>query len=304
MAGRGFEFVQVDVFTDQQFGGNQLAVFLDGRELSDDEMQSIASEMNLAETTFIEPPEDPNNIARVRIFTTKRELPFAGHPVIGTSWVLATMGRVPEGERNITLELGIGPMPVRLEGPSNNPSFLWMDQGEAEFGDEVAARTQVAIALTLDDDDLLPDVPIQTGSTGLSQLYVPLKDRETVDRAIVNHVPLNDIDMGLEGDLTAVFFFAPEPGNRAYSRMVVNDAGNVFEDPATGSASGPLGAYLVKEGLASGGDIVEMMSEQGTKMGRQSFVHLRVENDNGEPGRIEVGGQVVPMFKGTLTIGE
>lgn len=301
--GRIYELVQVDVFTDRQFGGNPLAVFPSGEGLSDQEMQAIALEMNLSETTFVLPPANPDHAARVRIFTPSQELPFAGHPTVGTAWVLATRGAQPAGARVLTLELGIGPVDVTLQGDLGNPEFIWMNQGRAEFGKIAQKRDEIAASLGLTASDLAEDLPIQAVSTGLPFLYVPLADEETVDRI----QPRPDQVVPLLSEViqrrVGVFVFAADPAsNRAYSRMIGVFAGGFREDPATGSASGPLGAYMVKYGLASDTPAAEVVSEQGTLMGRQSFVHIRVERDGDEPGEIQVGGQVVPVFTGSLTI--
>src|SRR5215831_988691 len=141
---RTYPFVQVDVFTDRIFGGNQLAVFLEPDGLSDAEMQAIAREMNLAETTFVLPPSRSDCAARVRIFTPSTELPFAGHPTIGTAWVLANHGRLPTSSIEFALEEGIGRVPVRLEG-----NTIWMSHREAEFGPPLANRAEIAGALSL-----------------------------------------------------------------------------------------------------------------------------------------------------------
>lgn len=313
-APRTYRFLQVDVFTDRVFGGNPLAVFPDPEGLSDAELQAIAGEMNLSETTFVYPPARPDAAARVRIFTPSRELPFAGHPTIGTAYVLATLGRLPAGASEIVLEEGIGPVPVRLEGDPANPGFLWMTHPAARF--EPAAgpdeRAAVLRALGLVPDDALGGVngpPIQVGSTGLPFLYVPLRDRAAVDRVVLDERALSAARG--EGGPTGVFLFAPEPAEdeeaargiagRAYSRMLAPGAG-VQEDPATGSASGPLAVYLVKERLmpAPADGTVRFLSEQGTAMGRQSFVHLRLDLAGGEIRRIEVGGGAVPVIEGTL----
>src|SRR3989442_674473 len=148
-------FVQVDVFTDRVFGGNPLAVFLDGRGLSDDEMQAIAREMNLSETTFVLPATRPDCAARVRIFTPAAELPFAGHPTVGTAWVLATRGRLG-GRARAALEEGIGPVAVELEGEPARPTFVWMSHRDAEFGPPVSDRAGVAAALRLEPGTLPP----------------------------------------------------------------------------------------------------------------------------------------------------
>ena len=171
---RRYPFVRVDVFTDHIFGGNQLAVFLAPDGLSDDEMQAIAREMNIAEITFVFPSTQSDCVARVRIFTPARELPFAGHPTVGTTWVLAREGRLPAGSREVVLEEGIGPVPVRLEGDLTSPSSVWMKQRDAEFGPELTNRGAFARALALEEGDLLGGQPVCIGSTGLPFLFIPL----------------------------------------------------------------------------------------------------------------------------------
>jgi trans-2,3-dihydro-3-hydroxyanthranilate isomerase len=292
---RAYQFVQVDVFTNRIFGGNPLAVFLDGRGLSDGEMQAIAMEMNLSETTFVLPPEDAAHAARVRIFTTSAELPFAGHPTIGTSWVLRDRGVVPENADSFVLELGIGPITVRVDR-----DFLWMDQGAATFGPVVEERAAVADAIGLSQDDLLPDMPVQPVSTGSPFIDVPLREPAMVVRVAPKLDAYQQLVARVCGGVRSAFFFAPKSDGGAYARMIGIGRGMLREDPATGSANGPLGAYLVKYGIVRGEGVVEIVSEQGTAMGRQSFIHLRVASENGEPGRVEVGGQVVPVFEGVL----
>ena len=303
---RQFRFIQVDVFTDRIFGGNPLAVVLDAEGLSDEEMQAIAREMNLSETTFVLPPTRPECATRVRIFTPGLELPFAGHPTIGTSFVLAWEGLLPAGAGQFLLEEGIGPVPVRFEGDPAAPApacRAWMGHGDAMFGPELQDRQGIAGALGLSEADLLPGAPVQTGSTGLPFLYVPLRDRATVDRVVVEGQALRRCF--LEGEPPNLFVFAPDPdpdAGRVYSRMFGADAIGIPEDPATGSASGALGAYLVRYRLVTPRDEVRIVSEQGTKMGRQSFIHIRMRVDGGEAREIEVGGGAVPVLDGTLRL--
>jgi trans-2,3-dihydro-3-hydroxyanthranilate isomerase len=296
---REYAFVQVDVFTERIFGGNPLAVFLDGRDLADGEMQSIAREMNLSETTFVLPPTRPDCAARVRIFTPARELPFAGHPTIGTTWVLATEGRLGDGTQ-AALEEAIGPVAVELEGDPRRPGFVWMHHREPSFGPAVQDRTAVATALGLDQADLCPQVPICTGTTGSLFLYVALRDRGAVDRAVL------DVDAMRrafgEAPLPGVFVFAAERPTGVYSRMFAPHTSGIPEDPATGSASGPLGAYLVQHGLLGPGDPMQLVSEQGVKMGRPSSVHIRVRAGGGGTTDIRVGGGVVLVLEGRLRL--
>ncbi len=299
--GREYRFVQVDVFTERRFGGNPLAVVFGAEGLDERRMQAIAREMNCSETTFLLPPTRTDCAARVRIFTPAREVPFAGHPTIGTAWVLATEKLLPAGATRFNLEEGIGPVELTLEGAPTAPSFLWMRHGEARIGPALADRAGFARALGLTEADLLTGAPVCTGSTGNSFLYIPLRDRETVDRAQLD-VPALLAAQG-EGPKLGVFVFAPDPdpgARRVYSRMFAPHTSGVPEDPATGSASGPLGAYLVERGLVKAGDSLDIVSEQGTLMGRQSFVRIRIAMSGGRITGILVGGGVVPVIDGRL----
>ena len=293
--GRTLEFVQVDVFTERVFGGNPLAVFLDGRGLTDGEMQAIAREMNLSETTFVLPATRADCAARVRIFTPASELPFAGHPTVGTAWVLATRGRLG-GAARAALEEGIGPVAVELEGDPARPAFVWMRHRDAELGPPVAGRAGVAAALGLEPAALHPSAPIQTGSTGRAFLYVPLRDRAAVDRATLDVAAMRRAaGEGVPG----VFVFAPEPEG-AYSRMFAAELG-VMEDPATGSSTGPLALFMMRHSLAPSADGARFVSEQGTKMGRRSFLHIAVHGPMGRDG-IEIGGHAVDVSEATLML--
>lgn len=299
---REYRLVQVDVFTDRPLAGNPLAVVLAAQGLGDAEMQAIARENNLSETTFVLPPTRSDCAARVRIFTPAQEVPFAGHPTLGTAWVLATEGLLPPGTRRFALEEGIGAVPVELEGAPERPAFVWMSQRDAAFGPVAKDRAAIAAALGLGEADLRPDAPIQPVSTGNPFLFVPLRDPATVDRAALDPRALL-AGLGESGAL-GVFMFAPDPRHgpgRVYSRMFAPLAG-VPEDPATGSASGPLGAYLVRHRLAPGEGTLSVVSEQGTKMGRQSFVHIRLRAVDGQARDIRVGGGVVPVLDGRLCL--
>jgi trans-2,3-dihydro-3-hydroxyanthranilate isomerase len=296
-------FVQVDVFTERVLAGNPLAVVFEAGGIDERAMQAIAREMNCSETTFLLPPTRPECAARVRIFTPAREVPFAGHPTIGTAWVLATEGLLPKGTTRFNLEEGIGPVEVTLEGDPGRPSLLWMRHGEARFGPELPDRAGFARALGLEAADLLAGQPVRSGSTGNTFLYIPLRDRETVDRARLD-VPALLAAQG-EGPNLGVFVFAPDPDPRAgkvYSRMFAPHTSGVPEDPATGSASGPLGAYLVERGLVAPAETVDIVSEQGTRMGRPSFVRIRIGMRGGRINEILVGGTVVPVIDGRLRI--
>ena len=287
----------VDVFAETALAGNQLAVVLDAEDIPDDVMQRIAREMNISETTFVLPPHDPANAARVRIFTPASELPFAGHPTIGTAWVLATQGLVRGGAMEFVLEEGIGAVPVWGVKGAGGLTF-WMRHPPLSFGTVERRRAQAADAIGLTDADLLADVPVQVANTGNPHLFFALRDARAVDDATVDLEGLTEVLKATHA--FGAFIFAAVGGNRLYSRMFSLD---VAEDPATGSASGPLGAFAVKYGLVPRAPVVAIASEQGTKMGRQSFIHIELTYEGSQdiPARIEVGGSVRPVITGTLT---
>jgi len=282
----------VDVFTDRSLAGNQLAVVLDGKDLSPRLMQRIAREMNFSETTFVFPPENAAHVARIRIFTPALELPFAGHPTIGTAWVLIDEGVVPKAKNEFVLEENVGPVPVRADG-----AMVWMTHPRLSFG-QVVPHKQVAAAIGVEESDIVDDIPAQIASTGNPFLYVVLRDAEMVDRAVCERPRLEKLLHG--GDLAhGVYLFADAGPNRLYGRMFAPDIG---EDPATGSAAGPLGAFAVRYGVAERAAKVALVTEQGAKMGRPSTLHISLEyGDSKEiPDRIEVGGGVMPVLRGEL----
>jgi trans-2,3-dihydro-3-hydroxyanthranilate isomerase len=286
----------VDVFAEKPLAGNQLAVVLDAKDIPGEEMQRIAKEMNISETTFVLPPADPAHAARVRIFTPASELPFAGHPTVGTAWVLSTQGLVPGGALEFVLEEGIGPVKVRGVKSADGLTF-WMTHPELTFGAAERRRVKAAEAIGLAEDDLVPEVPVQVASTGNPFLFFALRDAIAVDRAVADMEQMSEV---LEATHAfGAFLFAAIGGNRLYSRMFSLD---IPEDPATGSGSGPLGAFAVKYGLVPRAPKVAIVSEQGTKMGRQSFVHIGLTYSGTDevPSHIEVGGSVRPVITGTL----
>jgi trans-2,3-dihydro-3-hydroxyanthranilate isomerase len=300
--GRRYQVRWVDVFTERPLKGNPLAVVLQADGLTGEQMQAIARETNLSETTFLLPPDDPAHAARVRIFTPHVELPFAGHPTIGTAWVLLEEGLVKEAAGAFTLEEGVGPVPVYIDGDGAK-RLLWMVHPPVKFGETIDERDEIAGALGLSLAELLPGVPIQVASTGAPFLYVALRDAGAVDAAVSNGQHLASV-LDPHG-LPPVFLFAANGEHRLYSRMFgPHSATQITEDPATGSASGPLGAFAVRYGLVPRAPEVSIVSEQGTKMGRQGFVHIKLgfQGDNELPNRIEVGGSVVPVLTAELSI--
>jgi trans-2,3-dihydro-3-hydroxyanthranilate isomerase len=296
-----YQFEQVDVFTTKLFAGNPLAVFTDAEGLTHDRMQLIAREMNLSETTFVGPSTRPGCVARYRIFTPGQELPFAGHPTLGTAYVLARSGRVPAGATSFNMEAKVGAVAVRIEGPPSDPKALFFTSPEVRFGPTYESRAQIAAALNVREGDLLPEAPVQQAGCPVFFLYVGLKTPTLVDRVILNHAAFSPLMGDVES--SGVYAFAPAgTRNQFYARMLGFEHVGVVEDPATGSAASPLGAYLTRHGLVNGDAEIEMTISQGVKMGRPSFLSVRVKRSGSAIESIEVGGSVVPVLKGTLTL--
>jgi len=292
-------FEQVDVFTDRPFAGNPLCVVPDGLGLSGGAMQAIAREMNLSETTFVLPPTDPCAAYRMRIFTPARELPFAGHPSIGTAWVLARAKRFPlrEPVTRIWQEVGIGTLPLDIEVRGGAPGRVVMTQGSPVFGPVLGSPAPVAAALGLSPAALEPG-PVQVVSTGIGHLLVRVPDLETLAGLRPDPAALTALLQAHAAVGCFVFLLRPEAEALARARMFAPGAG-VPEDPATGSAAGPLGAYLAAHGLLRGRSAFAI--DQGVEMGRPSRLWVEVECDSsGMPRVLRVGGETVPVMRGTI----
>lgn len=292
-----FDYHVVDVFTQTPLEGNALAVFPDGRQLQDKTMQKIAREFNLSETAFVVSSTRNDCAARVRIFTPNYEMMFAGHPTIGTAFVIQQTGLVAKGEIAFAFEEKVGRVDVRIEAGTD--PMIWLKTPAITQGRSYD-RVACAAALELNEGDLLSDVPCELWTAGNPNIYVALRDKEAVDRAWIDPVKFRVLSPPADG-LNCMFVFAPTPDG-AYSRMFAPEYG-IVEDPATGSAVGPLAAFMMAHGLASRADGTRFVSEQGTKMGRRSFLHALVHGENGVDG-IEVGGHVTPLSRATMTLEE
>lgn len=294
-------YLHYDVFTSEPLSGNQLAVFPDARGLTTSEMQAIAREINFSETTFVFPAERPDTNVRMRIFTPYVEMPMAGHPTVGSTFALADTGTIPHGTRRFVFGLNVGPTPVDLIWEADHLRFVWMTQSLPSFGPVVNDRALVAEAIGLQERDLADDLPIEEISCGVQYLMVPLRTREAVDRASANAMGLLNLPM-LSRAHPAIFLFAHDgdaghPGATAYSRMFAPGLG-VVEDPATGSASGPLGCYLVRHGCVAPAAAQQMVSVQGVKMGRASRIHIAITGEADAITDVKVGGEAVLVARG------
>ena len=298
-------FQQVDVFTATPFEGNQLAVFENGGDIPDALMPVIAREMNFPETVFLVPGARAGTDARLRIFTPEEELPMAGHPTIGTTFVLAALGVIAAPQPRLMLDLKVGPTAVELEWREDGTlGFAWMHQQAPVFGapltDEL--RADLARALGIDAPDILP-LPLQTVSSGVPFFYVPLVSDEAVDRAAADQGALRALFARAgEARPRPVFVFAmsAREGVTCYSRMFAPEFG-IPEDPATGGASGPLGAYVLRHALVTPEQAASMLSLQGVKMRRPSRIAISVvPQADGAIGTVRVGGRAVIVGRGDI----
>jgi trans-2,3-dihydro-3-hydroxyanthranilate isomerase len=291
---RHFPFTQLDVFSSVPFEGNSLAVFSDGRGLSDQQMQAMAREMNLSETTFVlprDPAVERDRGVRVRIFTVQEELPFAGHPTLGTAFFL----RGTTGNDEVTLDLNVGRVPVRFEEISGQPVFGEMTQVEPEFG-LTHDRETVVRATSLRDGDIDPSLPIQTVSTGVAFTIVPLRGLEAIRRL---QVDLKGASEYLERSAGGKFFYfvtreTVDVEARLHSRMLFYNG----EDPATGSAAGCTAAWMVANNVAKPDERV--LIEQGIEMLRPSRIFVRASRVDNRVVNVRVGGNAVEVLRGEV----
>ena len=299
-------YLHYDVFTDRKFEGNQLAVFHDARGLSTDQMQAITKEMNFSECTYILPSEAPGTDVRMRIFTPGTELPMAGHPTIGSTFALAELGVIKPGRESFVFGLGVGPTKVELTWEGSRLSFAWMDQRPPEVKPPVTARPDIIRSIGVDPSAVdATGLPIEEISCGNPFTIVPVKTRAAVDAAEADIAALRRIKSAFGRDHVGVLFFSAAPDERgvvAYSRMFAPGAG-IVEDPATGSAAGPLGCYLVRHGVVHRDQMADMVNLQGVAMGRPSRLHMRIAQDgNGEITRVQVGGKSVRAGEGVIDL--
>jgi trans-2,3-dihydro-3-hydroxyanthranilate isomerase len=301
---RKIRYHLVDVFTDRAFGGNPLAVCTNGRGIAPELMQSIAKELNLSETTFVLPPEDPENNYRVRIFTPASELPIAGHPTVGTSFILAREHMIELGSEETTIKLEeiVGTIPVQLNFKDGQPDWIWMQQPLPKFGPRFDDTKAIAEMLSIAPDAIATEWPIEVVSCGVPFLYVPLKDLAAI-RATRLRLDVWEKILRPSG-VSEVFVFTKETeleGSSVHSRMFAPGLG-ITEDPATGAASGPLGCYLVRHEVFPVTEKAEFTSEQGIEMGRPSIIKIIIEQEAGEISRVRIGGQCRFMGEGYLEV--
>jgi trans-2,3-dihydro-3-hydroxyanthranilate isomerase len=287
------KFFQIDVFTDQVFGGNPLAVFPEPGSLEEAVHLKIAREMNLSETTFIYPTENPKADFRIRIFTPGKEIPFAGHPTLGTAHILWETGKIDPTVKSVVFEMGAGLIKV-----TKNQNNLFMEQPVPSFGGTIEAVDQVAESLSIDTKQIDTRFPIQIVSTGFPALYVPLANLKAVQNVELNLPVLREV----LGSVDMIYVFTSETlltDSTVHSRAFAPFIG-IPEDPATGSAAGALGAYLVQHQVIENLDPSAIVIEQGYEMDRPSTIQVCIGKNDGEIDSIQVGGQAITVLEGSL----
>ena len=289
-------FYTLDVFTTTRFEGNPLAVITDGDGLSDDAMLAVAREMNLSETVFVQKPTEDEALARLRIFTTREELKLAGHPVIGTWFLLAALGVVPaqEGGVHVLQQTGAGVLPVEIRFKDGRPQRVTMTQRDAAFRPAKLNKKALATALGLTVKDFDPKLEPEYVSTGIFNLMVPLRNRAALSKIVMNMVALRKL-LGKNG--TMAYCFACGDNGKAFSRGML--PWELYEDAGTGSAAGALGAYLVKHGRLSAAHTLNIL--QGEEMGRPCHIEVEV-TQSGKKLVPRVSGAAVKVFEGTIQI--
>lgn len=303
MLTRSVPFHIVDVFADTKYAGNQLAVVRNATDFSDADMQKFAREMNFSETTFIllNEWELSGNVTffPVRIFTPKGEIPFAGHPSLGTAFIIQQY-ILRKKVSKITLDLKVGPIEVTPVYEGDDPKILWMKQNEPTFGRKKYPAKQLANVLSISPKDILTTYPIQEVSTGLLFLIVPLKNMRALQRCILNERKYYELIKKSSGARIILVFSPGSHGtdSKVSVRMFTPFYG-IPEDPASGSGDGCLAAYLSRHEYF-GSPNVDLTADQGYEIGRPSKLHLKATSINGKIN-VEVGGQVIPVAEGILS---
>lgn len=294
-------FVQADVFARDAFGGNQLAVFLDADGLEQKDIEVLALEMNFSESTFIQKSSVPGCHARLRISLPGKEVPFAGHPTVGSAAVMHLRGLLPE---RAVLELGIGPVPVEIRKLGERAAHAVMTQPRAELGQPLRLEADVARALGLARQDLDPHFPVRAAGRGFRFLLVPLATRDALARAQADAGALMSTLHGAASEGVYLYTLdSPDPGALVSARMLMPIRGSILEDPATGSAAGPLAAHLAACGLEGARPGRTFTIRQGVEMGRPSSLECNVLGLAEANDGVRVGGKVVVVGEGKIFYG-
>ncbi len=282
----------LDVFTGTPYAGNQLAVFPEANGLSTEQMQKLANEINYSETTFVSKWNPHDADYNVRIFTLKQELPFAGHPILGTAYTIMEIQR--RWNETIRLKTKVGVIPLRKEN-----GMIWMTQNPPVFFNQYTDKTEIARLIGLQPEDISNGIPVEAVSTGNTMLIIPIKNLDVIQKAEGNTQKLRDFCN--KNNIVAPYLFTLQTTNmaaRIHTRFFAPHMG-IFEDAATGSAAGPLTGYLLKHDIF--GKTFEIINEQGIEMGRPAQIHMRGILNNGSY-TVEIGGQCAYIGQGDFEV--
>lgn len=303
-ASKGYSYVHLDVFTDKKLAGNPLLVYLNPEGLDTETMARLTIESNYSENTFVVPPEQAGTDFRVRIFTRGGEVPFAGHPTIGTAFALAHSGRLKPPTTRTVFALGVGPTPIDLEWKGSQLAFAWMTQLKPTFGKSVSDAAVVAASIGLQPSDIAVSnnsPAAQEVNTGSTFIIVPLATRKAVDAAVLDRPKVDAFRTanGITG--RGVYVFSTEPGGdggTSYSRLLGGPG--AIEDPATGSAAGPAASFMVKYGFVPADKAASIVNVQGVLVKRPSRIHANITVANGEIAVVKIGGASVVIGEGVV----
>jgi trans-2,3-dihydro-3-hydroxyanthranilate isomerase len=296
---RGYRYVHLDVFTDRRLAGNQLLVFVQPAGLDADAMQALTRESNYSECTFVWPAEQAGTDHRIRIFGRTAEMPFAGHPTIGTAFALAHTGVLKPSLAKTVFGLGVGPTNIDLEWKGSQLAFAWMTQLKPTFGKTVDDSSALAAAIGVEPGAIVKTA--QEVHTGSTFLIVPLATRKAVDAALLDRAKVDVVLTAAGLQRRGIYVFSTEKAGddaTAYSRLLGTGG---IEDPATGSAAGPAGSYAVKHGLVSPDRAASISFLQGVLVRRPSRLHVRVEGSANDITSVKVGGTSVVVGEGTMS---
>jgi PhzF family phenazine biosynthesis protein len=296
-----YKIYQVDAFTSKKFKGNPAGVITNAEGLSDHDMQCIARELNNSETVFIFPPDDTSHDTKLRYFTPTTEVPSCGHATIAAHYVRAIENQLESGR--VIQKIGIGILPVDVV--KNDDYTIWMTQGTIDFSEPLPSKDRHSLlsALGLMEQEVDERCPIQIVSTGHSKVMIGIKSRSKLNSLSPNMSMLTELSKAIGCNGYYVFTFASQPSNVLTHGRMFAPAIGISEDPVTGNANGPLGAYLVKHGLVEHDDsLFSFTGAQGEAIGRSGTVDVNVKIKNGEPVQIKIGGKAVIVFKSQIEI--
>lgn len=289
-------FYIVDVFAEQSYAGNPLAVVVEANTLSSETMQRIAAEMNFSETTFVNPDAEKNNSYGVRIFTPTKEIDFAGHPILGTAMIVRDYVS-NNSEKNVVLNLSVGPIPVTFEITSDEKEVAWFQAPSMMLGEQISPDA-IAPTIGLLPEDIKQNSPVQVVSAGTSAILVPIQSLAALKRARLKLDVFKTLKSKGFPPLVYLFCNQTQDEKNDLNVRFFFEANGVREDPATGNGAAFLGAYLLEHKIYTEAN-VSLRIEQGHEIGRPSLIMLRAQMQNGER-KVEVGGHVVPIVQGNL----